>query len=130
MMEGEQQNMFLLPQLEQLRSQHRPAEQIKGLLRFEPLRRLDSLLLGRISLATPIIYSHIEPQHGIDHLHRLSFDLAKMGAEALVSLHDGLQNTLQRSHVQPSSQPQAYWDVVFFASTFQSIDEKQPLLRE
>src|SRR5262249_26060002 len=129
MMEGLEQNVLLLAELQQFHPQHGSIAQIERLFLFALDRgRHLPALLSLIELAE-VIERQPDQEARLDDLDRPAIDLHKAGTQALVPIDDGLDRTAERLDVELSPQLQRQRHVVFGARSSQLIDEPQPLLR-
>ena len=80
-------------------------------------------LLLRFGKPAEVFNWNFNSKAGRDDLYRLSLLFAKMGAQALMPVHNRLDRALQRVHIQSAAQPQRLRHVVFRAAALQLIDE-------
>src|SRR5262249_19799858 len=99
-MEGHQQDVFLLTDLQQLHAQHGACSQVERLVPFAlDFSRRPLALLGLNQLAEVIEWQP-DLQLRLDDLDRLAIDVYKAGPQALVPVDDGLNRSAERLDVQ------------------------------
>ncbi len=106
MVQGDEQDMLLLAQAQQLAADQAVVGQVEGRARFL-VGQTQQLGLG-LWMAAEIVFAHVQADRGGgDDLHRVVLVKGDAGAQALVAGDDAVQCLTQGVAIQPAAQAQA-----------------------
>jgi hypothetical protein len=127
-MEGSQQDVLFLLELEQGHAQERALAQVERRLTFPAHGRGDGVLLRLSCQRGKIFDPQGNPRLRVHDLHRAAMHFDEARAQAVVSRDELLERMFQRVAVEVTSQTHGPSHVIGTARVLESVQEPQSLL--